>query len=217
MSYTIDTNAKIEWKRHQLPDVVVEARLQKEKPKPTNQFYGVNYVDREKIEQHNYPTLLEIIRSMPEVQVIERESSNGGMGGYIIKSRRGVSILNQNKDTSNGLPIIWDGVKLDWREYGNLLKTPAVELEEVEILRPWQTLQYASGCVDGAVFVKTRSYNAASKTPSKGTVYIPMGLSVYPQTPQNLVAKKEGVYRLLVDVICKDKIFSLEKLITAVK
>ena len=205
--------------RHQLPDVIVKARLQKEKAKPTNKFYSVNYFDHEKIVKHSYPTLLDIIKAMPGVRVIEGGGGNptdegdaGELVEYMIVSKRGFSTLRPK-----GMPIIMDGCRLTGEMQMTALQTPGIEIEEVELLRPWQTIMYAPGCIDGAILVKSKDAVPKVTVKSKGTIYAPIGLSGSSSIKQNsLYANEVGMYRLLVDVVSDDGVRSFEKIVNVV-
>ena len=230
--YMSDTEVEVDGsvQRHQLPNVVVKARLRTEKPVSRNKFYRMNYEDRESIEQHNYLTLLDIIKAMPGLQVVERGSYDGTgkftHTGYMLVSSRGFSLfsgnieketLKGNDDKKNrGMPIIFDGIRMDAEQMDNVLSTPAVEIEEVELLRPWQTLAYMSGGIEGAVLVKTRGYKDAKVT-SRGTVYTPFGLTVAPAISKPLRAEKPGDYRLVVDAVSDFGVKSYEKKVTVVE
>lgn len=193
--------------RYELPDVVVKARVKKENIVPTNKFYSINYADREKIEEHNYQTLEDILNAMPGVEVVV-----GMNGSKALFSTRGPSLLSG----ATSLPIMLDGVRIYNEQLDLVLSTPAFEIEEVELLRPWQTIQYLSGAIDGAVLVKTRGFKKVDtkKIRSIGTIYTPMGLSGDPTvSSQSIVANEKGKYRFVVDVVTDNGINSFEKTI----
>ena len=208
--YADDATATIEGTFHDqtLPDVVVKARMRKEKPKPTNKFYSTNYADREEIEKHNYQSLLDILKQMPGLTyVIDGDHTN-------FYSTRGVGTLK-----AKALPLVVDGVKIDGDLAQNTLNMSAFEIEEVELLKPWQTLQYVSGAMDGAIMVKTRNSSGTVSVASKGTYYTPLGLADGNIKTQNTVfaPAKPGVYRLLVDVVSPEGLRSYEKKIVVEK
>jgi len=216
--YAKDTEVTIKGTFHDqtLPDVIVKARLLSEKAIPTNKFYNTNYTDRKKIEEHNYQTLLDILKNMPgiivEKRMLEKEEEDNPLQQteWVILSSRGFSTLN-----NKSLPIIIDGLKLE-EITESLLQMPSFEIEEVELLRPWQTIQYVQGAINGAIIVKTRNVNKNTKVVSKGAYYTPMGLSVSKYNRKNNIFKPqvEGKYRILIDIMSHEGIYSYEKEIT---
>lgn len=202
-----------------LPNVTVKARLKTEEPKPTHEFYSVNYADREEIEEKGYLTLYQILRSMPGIHItydptVSQSVDNNiedskGTSKYKIISSRGISA------SRSYIPIIIDNTRFSSADYEYLLNTPASEIESVQILKPWQALAYTYGALDGAILVKTRSYKERPPLPSKGAMYSPMGLSSlsYPfkeYAPKPWKAEKTGTYRLKVDVISDTEVKSYE-------
>ena len=196
--------------RHYLmPGVEVKARLKTDPPKPTNQFYKTNLVDREEIEGHAYQTLYEILRSMPGITV----TSDGS-----ITSTRGASTLG-----GGGLIILMDGARIyssgssdDAGDHGsqflmNLMQMSSFEIESVELLRPWQTNAYVSGAIGGALYIKTRNVSKKREVKSKGVYYTPLGLfplSNQPLKATSWVAEKTGRYRLIIDVVSAKEVCS---------
>lgn len=204
----IATSVEGRFKNQTLPDIVVKAHLVSEKPKPTNKFYSTNFADREEIEKHNYTDLEEILTQMPGLAKVKTALSAK------FYTTRGVSTLK-----GSPLPIIIDGVKLDTTMVGHILSMPAFEIKEVELLRPWQALQYTSGAIDGAVLVKTRNRTKALGITSKGTYYTPIGLtgSTNRKSHFSSTPTVPGTYRLLVDIVSELGIRSYEKLVTVVE
>lgn len=198
-------------RRHVLPNITVKARLRREQPKPTNKFYSTNYADREKIEQRNYLTLIDILRDMHGVVLSASESTTGSTI-ISLQTTRGASTLG-----GGSLPIILDGTKLPNEMITNTLEMSASDIEEVELLRPWQTLAYAQGCIGGAIMVKTRKSASPGEVPSKGTFYLPQGLSLATFGAQPLPkADREGTCRLLIDVIEGHTVCSYERTLVVV-
>lgn len=216
LQYTTD---KDKVKNYTLPNVTVKARLKTEEPKPTHEFYSVNYADREEIEEKGYLTLYQILKSMPGLDItydptisqsIEDDVKDpAGTSHYKIRSNRGSSAPGAY------IPIIMDNTRFTPADYDYLLNTPSFKIESVQILKPWQALAYTYGAIDGAILVKTRSYKERPPLPSKGAMYSPMGLSPlsYPfkeYTPEPWKAEKAGTYRLIIDVISEKEIKSYE-------
>ena len=234
LKYTVD---KDKVRNYTLPNVTVKARLKTEEEVPTNKFYSTNYKDREEIEERAFGTLYDILRDMPGIrvqQVEEGESGgNSGSSGSIINTgwgsnrpskggsgtgksagraweittTRGSSVFG-----NNSLPILMDGAKFTNQDYDFILFTPAFEIESVELLRPWQTLAYTNGAINGAILVKTRAYKDRPPLPSKGAMYTPIGISKLNGTfqPEKWEANQSGFYRLIVDVFTDKEIRSYE-------
>ena len=135
---------------------------------------------------------------------------------WIAETTRGASTLQG----SSVLTILVDGIRED--NYDLIMEMPAAEIESVQLLRPWQTLAYTFGAINGAILVKTRSYNRREPLSSKGAMYTPTGLSPmsYPYKEIALPAMKcsnPGRYRLLVDVITDEGIRSYERTFNVVE
>ena len=222
LQYTID---KDKIRNYTLPNVTVKARLKTEEPKPTHEFYSVNYADREKIEEKGYLTLYQILKSMPGIHItydptldytMDQDDKEISGSKYKIVSNRGISA------SSSYIPIIIDKTRFGVEDYEYVLNTPAFDIEFVQILKPWQALAYTYGALDGAILVKTRSYKERPPLPSKGAMYSPMGLSPfsYPfkeYTPEPWKAEKVGTYRLKVDVISDTEVKSYEHLFEVIE
>lgn len=201
-------------RRFILPNVTVKARLRHEKATPSNKFYSTNYTDRKKIDDRNYTTLLDIIKDMPGVYFGNSQKDKNGQVEYFfsLTSSRGRSTLGKGT-----LPIIVDGTKMPNDMLLNLLEMSASEIEEVELLRPWQAIAYAQGCIDGAILVKTRKTTDLKEIPSKGTYYTPMGLApTVKEEAKPLRAEHEGAYKLLIDVFDGGTVRSYEHRIQVV-
>ncbi len=187
----------------QLPDVVVKARVRHDEHLSTEKFYSYNYVGRNRIEQYNYLHLIDILRGIPSVRVGYNPESD--KNPWVISSNRGYSTLNVENE---GLVILLDGSRVENEQKEDVLQMSAEEIEDVELLRPWQALAYTWGAIDGAIKVTTRGADK-SKVRSKGVFYTPLGLSVAKETPKAAVAS--GNYRLLMDVVSPTGITSSER------
>lgn len=185
----------------QLPDIVVKARVRHDEHLSTEKFYSYNYVGRNKIEQYNYITLLDILRGMPSIRL--QYDPENVKNPWLISANRGASVL---KDL--GLVILLDGSRVENEQKDNIMQMSADEIEDVELLAPWQAIAYTWGAIDGAIKVTTRGADK-SKVCSKGIFYTPLGLSVVKETPKTTVAP--GNYRLLMDVVSPIEITSLER------
>lgn len=185
----------------QLPDIVVKARVRHDEHLSTEKFYSYNYVGRNKIEQYNYITLLDILRGMPSIRL--QYDPENVKNPWLISANRGASVL---KDL--GLVILLDGSRVENEQKDNIMQMSADEIEDVELLAPWQAIAYTWGAIDGAIKVTTRGADK-SKVCSKGIFYTPLGLSVVKETPKTTVAP--GNYRLLMDVVSPIGITSLER------
>ncbi len=185
-----------------LPDVEVKARVKRDKPISRKKYYELDYTGRSKIEQRNYTTLLDILNGMPTVNV---KYSDNEDKLWVISSNRGVSTLNDRVY----LPLLVDGTRIPKEQNDMILCMSAEDIEEVEVLRPWQVLAYTWGAIDGAINVVTRRPSKASNISSKGTFYTPKGLSTIKATNTNNITL--GQHRLLVDIISQDGVTSYER------
>lgn len=236
-AYTVGKDAM---RNYVLPDVTVKARLHVELPKETHEYYSTNFTNREKIEERDFHTLLDILRDMPGITVVrgdkvigtssdgngDDENGNGdkgsgknrsmaGGGEWSIKSNRGVSTFG-----ASSLPILVDNTRIDAAMFDNVLNMAAFEIESVQLLRPWQALAYTFGAIDGAIRVVTRSYRERPDLPSKGTMYQPTGLSVWNAAfvpESHWVASETGTYRLVVDVFTDSDVWSYEHVLNVCK
>lgn len=184
-----------------LPEVVVKAKYRREKPMTSAEFYGVNYVDRDHIERHNYLTLLDILRSMPGVRVVS-DSDLKADKRFSLQSTRGSSTFK-----NSSLVLLVDGIRQDYEE--SFLEMSALEIESVKLLKPWETLAYVHGALEGAIYVKTRFGNRKAAV-SKGTYYTPMGLSVVKKGNIKQIGQRKDNCCMLVDVVDGTDIWSFE-------
>lgn len=192
---------------HDLPEVVVKARMRHDPQMLTNKFYERNYIGRRAIEEHNYLSLLDILNAMPEIILWYSLDANlqSVVGNWSIVSRRGQSTMSGSQ-----VVLLIDGIREE--NVNNVMEMSASDIEEVEYLRPWQALAYTHGAIDGAVMVKTRKISHPSQVASKGTFYTPIGLSrLAKDSPSNsLRPSSPGNYRLLIDIFSDGKIESYE-------
>lgn len=159
-------------------------------------------MDRSKIEQRNYQTLVDILRGVPTLNV---KYSGKDDDLWVISTNRGVSTL-QDKVY---LPLLVDGTRIPKEQNNMILCMSAEDIEEVEVLRPWQVLAYTYGAMDGAINVVTRRPSKKSNIRSKGTFYTPKGLSTVKTVNTNNI--KSGQRRLLVDIISQNGVTSYER------
>ena len=201
--FSIDESGakKEKFKDQYLPEVVVKAKYRREKPMTSAEFYGVNYVDRDHIERHNYLTLLDILRSMPGVRVVS-DSDLKAEKRFSLQSTRGSSTFK-----NSSLVLLVDGIRQDYEE--SFLEMSALEIESVKLLKPWETLAYVHGALEGAIYVKTRFGNRKAAV-SKGTYYTPMGLSVVKKGNIKQIGQRKDNCRMLVDVVDGADIWSFE-------
>jgi hypothetical protein len=235
LKYTV---GKDKVRNYTLPNVTVKARLKTEKEVPTNKFYSTNYKDQEEIEERAFGTLYDILQDMPGIKIRKspihhdkregkgNESTSSAANNWngarasskekqrlvgsewAIHTTRGSSVLQEDYS----LPIIVDRAKYEKNDLDFILYMPAFEIESVELLRPWQTIEYTNGALHGAILVKTRNYKEREPLPSKGAMYTPTGLSKLGGTMKEhpWVADKPGAYRLIVDVFSPEGIQSYE-------
>lgn len=186
----------------QLPDVVVKARVRHDEQQSTEKFYSYKYIGRDKIEKYNYLTLMDIIQRLPTVKA---RYTGDPKNPCLISSTRGASTLKGNV----GVVLLLDGSRVEDEQLGTVMEMSADEIEDVEVLAPWQVLAYTWGALDGAIKVTTRGADKSSKVRSKGIFYTPLGLSVAKETPRTTIAP--GNYRLLMDVVSPTGITSFER------
>ena len=235
LKYTV---GKDKVRNYTLPNVTVKARLKTEKEVPTNKFYSTNYKDQEEIEERAFGTLYDILLDMPGIKVRKspiHHDNREGKGNestssaennwkgarasskekqrlvgseWAIHTTRGSSVLQEEYS----LPVIVDRAKYEKNDLDFILYMPAFEIVSVELLRPWQTIEYTNGALHGAILVKTRNYKERDPLPSKGAMYTPTGLSKLGGTMKEhpWVADKPGAYRLIVDVFSPEGIQSYE-------
>ncbi len=185
-----------------LADVVVKARIHRDEPISREKFYGLAYMDRTRIEQRNCLTLLDIIKAIPTVKVMYTGKDENP---WLIYTTRGTSTLNGKVS----LPLLIDGTRISNEQNDITLNMLAEEVEEVEVLRPWQALAYTWGAIDGAIKVITRGPTKKSKIKSKGTYYTPTGLSTLKSTKEEKITS--GKHRLLIDIISQEGVTSYER------
>lgn len=160
-----------------LPEITVKARLSEKKPAHEEKFYSFNFKDTRTIDDRHYLSLKEILEDLPGVR-LRRNDPGGGKeeiaewegNEWGVFSSRGSGTLK-----SKGLPVLLDGKR---ESLDQLIHMSAREIASVEVLRPWQTLTYVTGAIDGAVLVRTREYQPEQLPPSKGIYYTPLGLSM---------------------------------------
>jgi len=186
-----------------LPEVVVKAKYRRDKPLSSEKFYGVNYVDRNKIEEHNYMTLMDILRAMPGV-VVEADDDLKAEKRFSLRPTRGNSTLK-----GSSFVLLVDGVRQDY-DIESVLEMPSFDIESVQLLRPWEALAYVSFALDGAISVKTRFGSKKMSVVSKGTYYTPMGLSEATSTRSSSGTKPDAKSRMLVDIVDGKDIWSFE-------
>ncbi len=202
-----------------LPDIVVKARIRTEKIEPSNRFYRMNYANREEIEKHECQTPYDILRMMPGIRLRQEENFDKKqlyktvVGDWGVYNTRGPSTFGKSL-----MVVLVDNLRLTTIP-DMIMRTPAFEIEEVEVLQAGQALAYTFGAINGAVLVTTRKISQQRKVKSKGTYYTPKGLSVY--TPDNTqqvpCPDRTGKYRLLVDVLTPKGVKSFEHEITVNK
>ena len=189
-------------KNNILPEIKVKARVKQENYIPTKRFYSNNYVQVAGNE-HRYPTFSSIIDTMPFVEL-----------QYTIDytTKRRVYKLLRTSRGGGGLVVLIDGSRADIDEVVHL--SPA-DIESVELLSAREALIHTFGAFNGALVVTTRKLTkGGTNFPSKGILYRPMGVSNL-ELPFNSFDKIKlpstpGRYKLLVDCISSQEVFSYE-------
>ena len=210
-------------KNNLLPEVQVGAKSLESKIESSEKYYGNNYVDAEKIKEHNYSEMLPILRSMPGIQVVENPiftdsfRRNITTSRYVIRSTRPSSVMSQSDMEDKSITIVLDGMNVGADEIINL---NVHDVSSVQYLKPHEALKEKGvfHAIDGALVIKTKTAREAVNelTDKKGGIYsAPVGLSNYGMTyhpslsyPEALANK--GEYRLVVDLVSKKGISSFE-------
>ena len=189
-------------KNNVLPEIKVKARVKQDNYIPTKRFYSTNYVEIAGNE-HRYPTFSSIIDTMPFVEL-----------QYTIdyKSKRRVYKMLSTTRGGGELVVLVDGSRADIDEVVHL--SPA-DIESVEFLTAREALKHTFGAFNGALVVTTRKLTkGGTELPSKGILYRPMGVSnlELPFIPINKIKlpSTPGRYKLLVDCISSQEVFSYE-------
>ena len=189
-------------KNNILPEIKVKARVKQENYIPTKRFYSNNYVQVAGNE-HRYPTFSSIIDTMPFVEL-----------QYTIDytTKRRVYKLLRTSRGGGGLVVLIDGSRADIDEVVHL--SPA-DIESVELLSAREALIHTFGAFNGALVVTTRKLTkGGTNFPSKGILYRPMGVSnlELPFIPVSKIKlpSTPGRYKLLVDCISSQEVFSYE-------
>ncbi len=213
LSETDSVSERSGFRNQHLPEVVVKAKFRKPETISTNKFYGFNYVDRQKIEEHNYLSLLDILRNMPGIVVRHDKTGEEDQRWHLMSTRGNSTLGRKSKNGFCGnseLILLVDGIQQDYRTNELTLNMPASEIEEVRLLRPWESIAYVFGGLEGAISVKTRFRENKKPAVSKGVYYTPMGLT-------RAVGKRNGAksqgkerYRVVVDVIEGNDVWSVE-------
>lgn len=184
------------------PEITVKAHTQADVMRSTERFYGNSYKSREMIEASRHLTLLDILKDMAEIRIVKPQES----GDYAVVPARSTASVGDSP-----MMILIDGQRTPL-PLSSLMYMPAFEIESVEYLRPWEALTYTSGAPNGAINICTRSYHNMPKAKSKGSIYIPMGLTPSMEMPV-LKADTPGNYRLIIDIIAPQGIHSYESVV----
>jgi hypothetical protein len=208
-------------KNNLLPEVQVGAKSLESEHESSEKYYGNNYVDAEKIKEHNYSDMLPILRSMPGINVMKNpvytdsHRRNITTNEYVIRSTRPSTVLAYNEEKS--ITIVLDGNNVEADE---IIHLNVHDISSVQYLKPHEALKEKGvfHAIDGALVIKTKTSREIVNelTDKKGGIYsAPVGLSNYGMTyhpslsyPDALANK--GEYRLVVDLISKKGISSFE-------
>ena len=208
-------------KNNLLPEVQVGAKSLESKHESSEKYYGNNYVDAEKIKEHNYSDMLPILRSMPGINVVKNpvytdsHRRNITTNEYVIRSTRPSTVLAYNEEKS--ITIVLDGNNVEADE---IIHLNVHNISSVQYLKPHEALKEKGvfHAIDGALVIKTKTSREAVNelTDKKGGIYsAPVGLSnygmaYYPSTSYPEALANKGDYKLLVDLISKEGISSYE-------
>lgn len=210
-------------KNNLLPEVQVGAKSLESKNESSEKYYGNNYVDAEKIKEHNYSDMLPILRSMPGILVVKNPvytdsfRRNITTNEYVIRSTRTSTVLHKSDSEEKSITIVLDGNSVGPDE---IIHLNVHDISSVQYLKPHEALKEKGvfHAVDGALVIKTKTARETVNelNDKRGGIYsAPVGLSNFGMTyhpslsyPELLDAK--GEYRLVVDLVSKGGIFSYE-------
>ncbi|MGM9803158.1 MAG: hypothetical protein ACI308_03175 [Muribaculaceae bacterium] len=183
----------------QLPEMTVKAIVKQTNNLPSTEVYGTRYKSREEIERHNYLTLREVLKKIPGI-IVTKEGIRTTRGASTLYDDPYVTLMIDNTLFSGGA------------DFEALLEMPTSEIESVEYMQPWKALSYTWRAICGLVLVKTRDSHIKPNE-SRGSFITLQGLA--PTLPQPaLVARSASQHTLVVDVISKEGICTLIKILT---
>lgn len=189
----------------------------------SEKYYGNNYVDAEKIKEHNYSDMLPILRSMPGILVVKNPvytdsyRRNITTSEYVIRSTRPSTVLYNSDSEDKSITIVLDGNSVGADE---IIHLNVHDISSVQYLKPHEALKEKGvfHAIDGALVIKTKTAREAVNelNDKRGGVYLaPVGLSNFgmtycPSLSYSEVLANKGEYRLVVDLLSKEGISSCE-------
>ena len=189
----------------------------------SEKYYGNNYVDAEKIKEHNYSDMLPILRSMPGILVVKNPvytdsyRRNITTSEYVIRSTRPSTVLYNSDSEDKSITIVLDGNSVGADE---IIHLNVHDISSVQYLKPHEALKEKGvfHAIDGALVIKTKTAREAAMElkDKRGGVYSsPVGLSNFgmtycPSLSYSEVLANKGEYRLVVDLLSKEGISSYE-------
>lgn len=201
-SFHLQMNEKMKTKEGEewnitLSEIVIKAKIKNEEPISTNKFYKMNYLGPEELSKRNYNSIEQMIRALPGVRIFWEDDEGKTAPVLHITSSRGSSLLGTSE-----MVILVDGIPMTSNDLVTMVNPQNVS--SVEVLKPWQAIQYVHGAIDGALSFTTFQSNKSNVKPiTKGIYYFPLGLSgAIPEDNQDITIPSEpGDYELLVDRI----------------
>lgn len=210
-------------KNNLLPEVQVGAKSLVANHESSEKYYGNNYVDAEKIKEHNYSDMLPILRSMPGILVVKNPvytdsyRRNITTSEYVIRSTRPSTVLYNSDSEDKSITIVLDGNSVGADE---IIHLNVHDISSVQYLKPHEALKEKGvfHAIDGALVIKTKTAREAVNelNDKRGGVYsAPVGLSNFgmtycPSLSYSEALANKGEYRLVVDLLSKEGISSYE-------
>lgn len=210
-------------KNNLLPEVQVGAKSLESKNESSEKYYGNNYVDAEKIKEHNYSDMLPILRSMPGILVVKNPvytdsfRRNITTNEYVIRSTRTSTVLHNSDSEEKSITIVLDGNSVGPDE---IIHLNVHDISSVQYLKPHEALKEKGvfHAVDGALVIKTKTARETVNelNDKRGGIYsVPVGLSNFGMTYRPTLSypdllEMKGEYRLVVDLVSKERISSYE-------
>lgn len=182
-----------------LSEIEIKAKKRNIPTLSRKEFYKLNFMDAKLISERNITRLEDVFQALPGIRINIEEVYDSDKKQYVktayISSTRGSSTLK-----GSAIPIICDGMKIDFNELNVLLN--ASEIETVELLRPAEAIAYAANAIDGAIIIKTRKVYKNETSFSKGYAYFPFGLTKT-HIPSDTVSipSNPGEYTVLAEQI----------------
>lgn len=205
-STTIDAEEKGNSPRS-LPNITVNARAIQTVKRNDKKFYGARYFDQELFEKHNSITVLDALRRMGFIRVVQVKEEGGedkvSYPYYQIQSTR----IPTNLSAGAGeIPIIFDGTWMETKDSQFIFYLPVMQIESIEHLNAAEALIYTHRNFNGAILITTKRVGQTPSKDAKGLRCWPPGLAENSSEPESVLKAPNlpGNYRLVVDIVSHD-------------